>query len=178
MTRRDILTCVHEPFGDAFYFGPERLSERYEDDEAGRKESGFENSTYKTIFDRLDKESEEVRYFFTSTACFVLSNSVPFIVQRLSYLPCIFDTQSHPHSRGSSTIQTFLHNVTQMVPSIMCNMIVVRFALAYLPRTGKAPVHQRYNPLSCTSSWKIGLHCTESWRKEKGRRNQRINERQ
>lgn len=76
MTRRDILTCVHEPFGDAFYFGPERLSERYEDDEAGRKESGFENSTYKTIFDRLDKESEEVRYF--SQALLVLSFPIPF----------------------------------------------------------------------------------------------------
>lgn len=53
MTRRDILHCVHEPFGDAFYFGPERLSERYEDDEEGRKKSGFSNVTYKDVMDRL-----------------------------------------------------------------------------------------------------------------------------
>ena len=26
MTRSDILKCHHEPFGDAFYFGPERIS--------------------------------------------------------------------------------------------------------------------------------------------------------
>ena len=26
MTRRDILTFFHEPFGDAFYFGPEKIS--------------------------------------------------------------------------------------------------------------------------------------------------------
>ena len=26
MTRRDIITCFHEPFGDAFYFGPEKIS--------------------------------------------------------------------------------------------------------------------------------------------------------
>lgn len=26
MTRRDLLTCFHEPFGDSFYFGPERIS--------------------------------------------------------------------------------------------------------------------------------------------------------
>lgn len=26
MTRRDLITCLHEPFGDAFYFGPEKIS--------------------------------------------------------------------------------------------------------------------------------------------------------
>jgi hypothetical protein len=61
MTRRDILTCVHEPFGDAFYFGPERLSPRYENDEKAREESGFANSTYKSIFERIERESKEVR---------------------------------------------------------------------------------------------------------------------
>ncbi|KAI9701204.1 MAG: hypothetical protein M1836_001873 [Candelina mexicana] len=60
MTRRDILTCVHEPFGDAFYFGPERLSERYEADEKGRNETGFSDSTFKTVLDRIDREGSEV----------------------------------------------------------------------------------------------------------------------
>ena len=57
---RDDLQCVHEPFGDAFYFGPERLSERYEDDEKARLESGFSESTYKKIFDRIEEENVEV----------------------------------------------------------------------------------------------------------------------
>jgi len=61
MTRRDSLQCVHEPFGDAFYYGPERLSSRYEIDEKGRIESGFENSTFKTVLNRLEKEGAEVR---------------------------------------------------------------------------------------------------------------------
>ena len=61
MTRRDTLSCVHEPFGDAFYFGPERLIERYEENEAERKASGFSQSTYKTVFDRLDRAATEVR---------------------------------------------------------------------------------------------------------------------
>ena len=60
MTRRD-LNCIHEPFGDAFYFGPERLSDRYEKDEKERLASGFAESTYKTIFDGIDKEAAEVR---------------------------------------------------------------------------------------------------------------------
>lgn len=60
MTRRDTLACVHEPFGDAFYFGPERLSERYENDEKAREATGFADSTYKTIFERIEKEGAEV----------------------------------------------------------------------------------------------------------------------
>ena len=62
MTRGKTLTCIHEPFGDAFYFGPERLGTRYENDEKARQESGFADSTYQTILDRIDQESEEVRY--------------------------------------------------------------------------------------------------------------------
>jgi len=61
MTRHDTLQCVHEPFGDAYYFGPERLAERYENDPKARKESGYEDSTYRTIFDRIARENSEVR---------------------------------------------------------------------------------------------------------------------
>ena len=64
MTRDDILHCVHEPFGDAFYFGPERLSERYADDEEARKKSGFADVTYKDVMDQiLDPAASEVRLF-------------------------------------------------------------------------------------------------------------------
>jgi hypothetical protein len=61
MTRRDLLACVHEPFSDAFYFGPERLSERYENDKRAREQTGFAESTFKTIFDLLESKSSEVR---------------------------------------------------------------------------------------------------------------------
>ncbi|KAF7897476.1 hypothetical protein EAF00_005704 [Botryotinia globosa] len=64
MTRDDVLACVHEPFGDAFYFGPERLSPRYEDDEAARQESDFADSTYKTIFERIEREGKEGKRLF------------------------------------------------------------------------------------------------------------------
>ncbi|KAL8963881.1 MAG: hypothetical protein Q9183_004878 [Haloplaca sp. 2 TL-2023] len=61
MTRRESLQCVHEPFGDAFYYGPERLSTRYENDMQAREEIGFSQSTYQTIFDRFEREASEVR---------------------------------------------------------------------------------------------------------------------
>jgi hypothetical protein len=60
MTRTDILSCVHEPFGDAFYFGPERLSTRYENDEEAREESGFAESTYKTVVAWIEGQRNEV----------------------------------------------------------------------------------------------------------------------
>ena len=60
MTRKD-LECVHEPFGDAFYYGPERLSSRFENDEQTRIESGFGESTFKTILDSFEAKSAEVR---------------------------------------------------------------------------------------------------------------------
>lgn len=57
MTRSDALTCVHEPFGDAFYYGPERMSTRYEKDQAAREKSGYAQVTYGNVMDRiLDEE--------------------------------------------------------------------------------------------------------------------------
>ena len=71
MPRKESLQCIHEPFGDAFYFGPERLSARYENDEVARLASGFSTSTYKTIFDRIESEATEVcrLAFFVSHFC-------------------------------------------------------------------------------------------------------------
>ena len=60
MTRRDTLNCIHEPFGDAFYFGPERLSSRFEEDVKAREESGFSNATYQTVFDHIECRQFEV----------------------------------------------------------------------------------------------------------------------
>ena len=61
MTRRDTLKCLHEPFGDAFYYGPERLSSRFENDEKTKLDSGLSQSTFRTILDRIEKEGAEVR---------------------------------------------------------------------------------------------------------------------
>ncbi|KAF1980108.1 hypothetical protein BU23DRAFT_548304 [Bimuria novae-zelandiae CBS 107.79] len=64
MTRRDTLQTVHEPFGDAFYFGPERLHDRYENDPAERESSGFGDSTYRTIFDNIARDGSEGKRVF------------------------------------------------------------------------------------------------------------------
>lgn len=64
MTRRDTIKSVHEPFGDAFYYGPERLSTRFEHDIQAREKSGFSKSTYKTIFDQIDEDNSEGKRVF------------------------------------------------------------------------------------------------------------------
>jgi hypothetical protein len=59
MTCLDTLSCVHEPFGDAWYFGPERLSPRYasEDDaKMARERSNFGNYTYRNVFEAMDEQ--------------------------------------------------------------------------------------------------------------------------
>ncbi len=53
MTRPDDLTCAHEPFGDAYYYGPEHLGERFRTDQDARATSGFAQTTYKDVLDRL-----------------------------------------------------------------------------------------------------------------------------
>ena len=77
MTCRDTLKCVHEPFGDAFYYGPERLSSRFEEDEKARVTTGFSESTYKTIVDSFENEGDEVRITPTPASP---SQAIPFFV--------------------------------------------------------------------------------------------------
>ncbi|OQD78244.1 hypothetical protein PENDEC_c001G02979 [Penicillium decumbens] len=64
MTQRATIQCVHEPFGDAFYYGPERLSDRFENDEQARVDSGFSQSTYLTVLERLEREASEGKRVF------------------------------------------------------------------------------------------------------------------
>ncbi|KAF9887749.1 hypothetical protein FE257_009702 [Aspergillus nanangensis] len=64
MTQHDTIQCIHEPFGDAFYYGPERLSDRFANDERTRQESGFSQSTYATVLERIMREASEGKRIF------------------------------------------------------------------------------------------------------------------
>ena len=63
MTRRDQLASQHEPFGDAFYFGPECVSPRFKDDVERREASGVSDVTYGNTFEKFDKVEQEVRTY-------------------------------------------------------------------------------------------------------------------
>ena len=55
------MTCSHEPFSDAWYFGPERLGERYQNDENKRVGTGFSGLTFRAVLDGLEKDTAQVR---------------------------------------------------------------------------------------------------------------------
>lgn len=61
MTRRDTLRCEHEPFGEPFYYGPERMSARFADDEAYRVKSGYADTTYQDVMGRILRVDDKVR---------------------------------------------------------------------------------------------------------------------
>jgi hypothetical protein len=60
MARRDILECAHEPFGDAFYYGPEFMSDRFRDDAATRQSSEYRDTTFKNVLERLEDAEKDV----------------------------------------------------------------------------------------------------------------------
>lgn len=55
--------CIHEPFSDAYHWGPEKISARYDDVEKRRQEKGFIQYTYRTAFTLINdaKVSNPVR---------------------------------------------------------------------------------------------------------------------
>ncbi|KAH7144008.1 P-loop containing nucleoside triphosphate hydrolase protein [Dactylonectria macrodidyma] len=75
MTRRDILESVHEPFGDAFYYGPEFLSDRFRDDAATRESSGFSDKTYKDILESIMESGKEGKRIFIKDMAYYLMKS-------------------------------------------------------------------------------------------------------
>ena len=82
MTRRDTLVCEHEPFGEPYYYGPERLGRRFENDPEYRENTGFSQATYKDIFDKIEQDGRHVR----SPSILLAYNhptTVPFCPQKI-----------------------------------------------------------------------------------------------
>ncbi|KAK6839260.1 hypothetical protein PG987_005126 [Apiospora arundinis] len=63
LTQADKIECIHEPFCDAYHFGPERLSERFEDENV-RAASGYSQSTYQTVLDNIEAASTQGKRTF------------------------------------------------------------------------------------------------------------------
>jgi hypothetical protein len=61
VTRGKDIICVHEPFSDAYHWGPEKLSQRYEDIENLRVEKGYATYTYQTALQIINDAKIHVR---------------------------------------------------------------------------------------------------------------------
>ncbi|TIA81781.1 hypothetical protein E3P77_01688 [Wallemia ichthyophaga] len=55
--QRTNCVCFHEPFGEPYYYGPERLSTRYTD--AQREQSGHAHTTYQNRIDEIKGKAAE-----------------------------------------------------------------------------------------------------------------------
>jgi len=99
MSRRDILRCEHEPFSEPYYYGPERLAERWMHDDAYRKKTGLDKTTYLDIFDRINKSNTEGKRIFIKDMAqyFLPPNDKP-----TSLAPSLLAEKKPPNHRKSS----------------------------------------------------------------------------
>lgn len=143
MTRRDILNCIHEPFGDAFYFGPERLSERYEQDEEARRTSGFANTTYKDVMESLLEESkkEDKRLFIKDIAHYLL----PPDQKPANFAPSLVASETAngtAHTNGSGPNGTALD--AQGNPTVIPLALLREFHFTFLIRHPRRAIPSYY----------------------------------
>jgi hypothetical protein len=122
MTRYKTLQCVHEPFGDAYYFGPERLAERYESDPEARKESGYSDSTYRTIFDRIAKENSEVSTFVPGFRTFISHAFQYLLPDRRKRGPMVY-YRFYRHFPRSSRFVSCVSYIATLHLTFVCGVI-------------------------------------------------------
>lgn len=115
MTQRDTLQCVHEPLGDAFYYGPERMSSRFENDEDTRAQSGFGASTYQTILDRIEREGDDV--------CSTTSHYVSMLFQKFrSPVPAQLRATQRWHGWRAPAVASIRMLMVTFVCGAMCSL--------------------------------------------------------
>ncbi|KAL2270432.1 hypothetical protein VTJ83DRAFT_2616 [Remersonia thermophila] len=142
MTRTDALHCVHEPFGDAFYFGPERLSERYEPDEKARQESGFANTTYADVMDTLLKptDNEGKRLFIKDIAHYLF----PPDGKPASIAPSLEGYGTETKANGANGVNGVKGRAAGANPTVVPLPLLRRFHFAFLIRHPRRAIPSYY----------------------------------
>jgi len=154
MTRRETLQCAHEPFGDSFYYGPERLSERYDD--KGRQESGFANTTYKDVLDRLERDGSDGKRVFVKDMAYYLmapSDKPTELAPSITDLSNVSATDGEKHANGTSTgTPKGLEN-----PTCIPLDILKKFQWTFLIRHPRSGIPSFYTcctpPLNAATGW-------------------------
>ncbi|KAH0543263.1 hypothetical protein FGG08_002427 [Glutinoglossum americanum] len=178
------LRCVHEPFGDSFYFGPERLSERYEGDEVERRESGFADVTFGDVVRSIQKEEEKAeaegkRLFIKDIAHYLLppDGKPASIAPSLIHLndgatdtaPITFknSSTSSTNTTNSTTASTptpnsppypYLTPTEPSNPTVLPLEILRRFHWTFLIRHPRSSIPSYYRCTIPPLSHKTGFH--------------------
>lgn len=77
LTRKDV-SCVHEPFGEAFYFGPERLSDRY--DEAACQGSENKDTSFLTVVNDILETAQSSESGSNEAPIVVIKDMAQYII--------------------------------------------------------------------------------------------------
>ncbi|KAK0622875.1 P-loop containing nucleoside triphosphate hydrolase protein [Immersiella caudata] len=156
MTRED-LNCIHEPFGDAFYFGPERLSERYADDETARKESGFAETCFADVVNQLRAEIAKGKRVFIKDIIHYLfpPNKAPAQIA-----PSLL-SEDHPKANGTANgTANGATNGTHSLPNptALPLPILREFHFTFLIRHPRRAIPSYYRCTIPPLSSKTGFH--------------------
>ncbi|KAK3940525.1 P-loop containing nucleoside triphosphate hydrolase protein [Diplogelasinospora grovesii] len=164
MTRRDILDCVHEPFGDAYYFGPERLSDRYENDPEGRQKSGFAETTYRDVLDQLQSKvsNPDKRVFIKDIAHYLFPpNGKP-----ASPAPSLVDADNDENAGNSEKPGTTSNGITSCAngtkhavnPTVIPTDLLRKFHFTFLIRHPRRSIPSYYRCTVPPLSEVTGFH--------------------
>ncbi|KAK6506159.1 hypothetical protein TWF506_011080 [Arthrobotrys conoides] len=139
MTREKDLCCLHEPFGDAFYYGPERLSSRYEGDHndaiGDREKSGFHEATYSSVLKEIEISGKEgKRVFIKDMACYLVPPSDHSTFEKAVLAPSVTPSATF-NGNGVSTVKN---------PTILPLSVLKKFQFAFLIRNPRKAVPSYY----------------------------------
>ncbi|KAL8638053.1 MAG: hypothetical protein Q9228_004754 [Teloschistes exilis] len=145
MTRRDILEVFHEPFGDAFYFGPEGSAPARLQWPAGKiEQSGQTHCTYDHVLQRiLEAAKKPDKRVFIKDMAFYL---VPPI-----------------HSNGikPQSLQHLFINPGDRNPTLLPSSILQKFQVVFLIRKPLSSIPSLYRCFIPPLSDQTGLHDLE-----------------
>ncbi|KAJ9605134.1 hypothetical protein H2200_010524 [Cladophialophora chaetospira] len=145
MTRPDTIQCIHEPFGDAFYFGPEKISPAFADNQEKCDASGHARSTYASIVANI----EETMAALPERRIFVKDMSYHIV-------PCYPHLSPATAAPSLTSLRTEAEDTKN--PSLLPWSSLKRFQITFLIRHPDRSVPSKYKftvpPLSQTTKMK------------------------
>ncbi|KAE8324043.1 P-loop containing nucleoside triphosphate hydrolase protein [Aspergillus sergii] len=157
LTRDNDIACVHEPFSDAYHWGPEKLSERYENVEKLRAENGFQDYTYHVALGLVNGSKQNGKRVFVKdmAKCLMpLPGGDPRIAPSLQY------EQRTINRMDSLQNHTAIPNPTVIPPDILSG-----FHYTFLIRNPRQSIPSLYQcsipPKSHITGWN-GFKATDA----------------
>ncbi|PCG88438.1 Hypothetical protein PENO1_110230 [Penicillium occitanis (nom. inval.)] len=149
LTREHDIVCIHEPFSDAYHWGPEYLSERYRDVEKLRAENGYEDYTYHTALKIInDANTHGKRVFIKDMAKCLM----PLHGQTPRIAPSLRSQNITRHGTKVSWEELDIPNPTVIPPEVLST-----FHFAFLIRNPRRSIPSLYRcsipPMSLTTGW-------------------------